>query len=695
MFSGSYRINKIIGRGSFGIVYQAYQSFLDRYVAIKTLHSDFGPDTRNEQRFMNEARTIAQLRHPNIVSAYEFGTLPTSTNSDDPQTYMVMEYLPGNTLQARLRDGVLPIQDVITMLEQLAGALDYAHARGIIHRDLKPANILFSDTDQPVIVDFGLAQLVQTGRGSITDVEASTISGTLAYMAPEQLANEKTSGYTDQYALAVITYELLTQTRLFDQLNTATQIVTHIDSSQVTLIVNLPPKYAKAEPVLARALSVNPESRFETAAAFANALADALLPDYKPKRTVFVSDPTQVAVIHAVRQTISGVLWGISAIVLLLLVAGILFFIRGYVNGDIRGYVKSNATFVNSGVLYKYDRATTMYIVAGLWPGNAGGPADFQFGDQFNVDIFHYTNDDYTVNGKSRALMPGNWLPSLGDVIQLTVLRSGQPVVIRYTIVRDSITLVWLIVSMTPALLAFVGAVWLLRRWGPEPGVRVIFILLLGTCMWLLAFLLASNAQSLAFVPGCIVLPSITLFILSFPEPLPILTRNRRLIWLLYAPLIGPLIEFVIGTPISLPFAGLHLGGLAYLVFGILILPALYVKWIRRDLKRYPDLRWLIGAFLIVPVITIIASAVELLNWPTIRATFGSAVGPELINDAIYFVGATAVVALVWFGFQQVQMQIGPSYLMRDKPIDAGAMPDPVAQLALSNADPKQRPKEE
>src|SRR5579859_6112824 len=159
-YIGSYRITRELGEGAFGLVYEAYQPFLERQVAIKTLHADLTSDPRIEQQFMQEARTIARLRHPNVVTVFEFGSVPTAAR---PMTYMVMEFLPGETLHEVLQRGLIAIPDVVSYVEQLAHALDYAHGQDVVHRDLKPANIIFSARGQPVIVDFGLAKLMALG----------------------------------------------------------------------------------------------------------------------------------------------------------------------------------------------------------------------------------------------------------------------------------------------------------------------------------------------------------------------------------------------------------------------------------------------------------------------------------------------------------------------------------------------------
>src|SRR5882724_4834113 len=197
-YIGSYQVTRLLGEGAFGEVFQAYQAFLDRQVAIKLLHADLLSQESVQQHFMNEARTIARLRHPNIVSVYEFGIMP----SDGRQlTYMVMEYLPGETLNTRLARARLAMPEVVRIAEQLAQGLDYAHAHNVIHRDLKPANILFSEQNEPVIVDFGLAKLMELSRAAEassslaaqTPSDQTTSTGTPAYMSPEQVQGIATS----------------------------------------------------------------------------------------------------------------------------------------------------------------------------------------------------------------------------------------------------------------------------------------------------------------------------------------------------------------------------------------------------------------------------------------------------------------------------------------------------------------------
>src|SRR5579863_7314598 len=128
---GPYRLTRLLGEGAFGRVYEAYQPFLDRKVAIKVLRTDVSTRGGAEQQFMREARTIARLRHPKIVAVYEFGSISNDDHDDHPLTYMVMEYLPGDTLRTRMQGVPMPLPEMVTILEQLAEGLDYAHAQGV------------------------------------------------------------------------------------------------------------------------------------------------------------------------------------------------------------------------------------------------------------------------------------------------------------------------------------------------------------------------------------------------------------------------------------------------------------------------------------------------------------------------------------------------------------------------------------
>jgi len=197
---GSYEIADEIGQGGMSVVYRAFQPQLDRWVAVKILQSTGAGGAEFLARFRREARAVAALRHPNILTIYDYG-------EEEGIAYIVMEYVPDGTLKARLTGQPMDWPDAATLIIPLARALAYAHSQGIVHRDVKPANVLLPRPDWPLLADFGLVKLVGHQRG-ITRPGMSI--GTPAYLSPEQAAGEEIDHRSDIYGLGVMLYELLT-----------------------------------------------------------------------------------------------------------------------------------------------------------------------------------------------------------------------------------------------------------------------------------------------------------------------------------------------------------------------------------------------------------------------------------------------------------------------------------------------------
>lgn len=258
---GQYRIIALIGHGGFADVYLGEHVFLKTQAAIKVLHTQIASDT-NEQ-FLAEARTIAHLVHPHIVRVHDFGIEGTTP-------FLVMDYAPNGTLRQRhARGSVLPLALIVPYLKQMAGALQFAHDRRLIHRDVKPENMLLGARNEVLLSDFGIATISQTSRSLSTQ----DISGTIAYMAPEQVQG-KARPASDQYSLGVIVYEWLMGRCPF-QGSFAELASQHMFAPPPSPRAFNPSIPVEVEEVLMTALSKDPDARFARIEAFANAFEQA------------------------------------------------------------------------------------------------------------------------------------------------------------------------------------------------------------------------------------------------------------------------------------------------------------------------------------------------------------------------------------------------------------------------------------
>jgi eukaryotic-like serine/threonine-protein kinase len=259
---GNYRLLRLLGQGGFADTYLAEQIYVHTQAAVKIVQTQFGQG--DQESFFNEARMIAHLNHPNIVRLIDFGV------SDSRNTpYLIMEYAPNGTLRQRHPRGeVVPIERVVQYVRNIAAALQYAHAQKVIHRDVKPENMLIAANQEILLADFGIA-VVQSSRVQ----SLNNVAGTVSYMAPEQIQGHAVPA-SDQYALAVVVYEWLCGAPLF------TGSYAEI-AAQHTYATPQPPRQrvatisAEVEQVVLMALSKDPQWRFKSVEAFANAFAQA------------------------------------------------------------------------------------------------------------------------------------------------------------------------------------------------------------------------------------------------------------------------------------------------------------------------------------------------------------------------------------------------------------------------------------
>ena len=264
---GNYEIQALLGMGGMASVYRAFDRNLQRPVAIKVLSDAAAAQPGFAERFREEARLIANLRHPNIVPVYDFG-------EQDGLTYMVQELLPGPTLDQRLRGLVarketLARDEVLAIVRQLAAALDAAHAAGIIHRDVKPANALWNTRGELVLTDFGIAK---NTLAPSNHTQVGTVIGTPVYISPEQAQAQPLTPASDIYALGVVLFELLSGKVPFDAPTPLALLMCHVKVSPPPLRPLRPDLPAEVDLVVQQALAKDPDARFRSAGVLAQAL---------------------------------------------------------------------------------------------------------------------------------------------------------------------------------------------------------------------------------------------------------------------------------------------------------------------------------------------------------------------------------------------------------------------------------------
>jgi serine/threonine-protein kinase len=271
-----YRVERLLARGGMGSVYVATQEPLGRQVALKILGGTGGhaDDAGFQQRFLQEAATLARLRHPNTVTLYDYGVL-----EDEQLAYMVMELVRGETLAQVLRkEGRLSPARALWVAHEVARALGEAHGLGIVHRDLKPGNVMLAsgpEGEQVKVLDFGIAKLLEEDAHALTGAE--NLVGSPGYMAPEQITHRPIDGRTDIYALGVQLYTMLTGTQPFAGRNAVESFVAHLHRPAPTLQSALGAPVAPAlEALVARCLAKEPDHRFADVAELRAAIRGTL-----------------------------------------------------------------------------------------------------------------------------------------------------------------------------------------------------------------------------------------------------------------------------------------------------------------------------------------------------------------------------------------------------------------------------------
>src|SRR5215469_8306596 len=267
---GHYRIDSKLGDGGMGVVYRAFDTHLDRAVAIKVLRPDATATPERKRRFVQEAKSASALNHPGIVHIYD---IDTANLPDGPIDFIAMEFVPGKTLDQCIGKTGLGLKDTLKYGIQIADALARAHAAGIVHRDLKPANIIAADDGRVKLLDFGLAKLTEKIEGDpesatatltaqqTPQTEEGSIVGTVAYMSPEQAEGRKVDGRSDIFSFGSVLYEMVTGRRAFEGPNKISTLSAILHKEPKAASEISPAVPVELEKIIARCLRKDPERR--------------------------------------------------------------------------------------------------------------------------------------------------------------------------------------------------------------------------------------------------------------------------------------------------------------------------------------------------------------------------------------------------------------------------------------------------
>ena len=279
-----YELQELVGTGGMSSVYKARDRLLERLVALKILHPHHASDADFVERFRREARSVAQLSHPNIVTVIDRG-------DDSGRQFIVFEYVEGENLKEIVtREGPLPLRRALELALQVGRGLAFAHSQGLVHRDVKPQNVLMNGDDQAKVTDFGIARSIDVDVGAGV-MQTGTVLGTSAYIAPEQASGGDITPQTDVYSLGVVLYELLTGEVPFPGESFVAVAMKHINEPAPSVLERRPEVPPRLAAAVDRALAKEPEQRFASMDAFVAELSACLAelgPDADADATMIV-----------------------------------------------------------------------------------------------------------------------------------------------------------------------------------------------------------------------------------------------------------------------------------------------------------------------------------------------------------------------------------------------------------------------
>lgn len=288
-----YQIIEELGAGGMSAVYKANDPNLKRVVAIKLIHPHLSKDPEFVRRFEAEASAVAQLRHPNIIQVFDF-------NHDGDTYYMVLEFVPGETLQLRLKrlaaqNRRLSIEEIVQYTAQICDAADYAHKRGLVHRDIKPANVMLDIHNNAVLMDFGIVRIV----GGTSHTATGAVVGTALYMSPEQIRGEHPDHRADIYSLGVMLFEMASGRPPYHADSAMTIMMMHLNDPVPDISALNPDVPPGLKAIIQKALAKDPKDRYQTAAQMAADLRHLLAAPKPVSATMVEETPPTATVVEA------------------------------------------------------------------------------------------------------------------------------------------------------------------------------------------------------------------------------------------------------------------------------------------------------------------------------------------------------------------------------------------------------------
>ncbi|WP_380277574.1 protein kinase [Kitasatospora purpeofusca] len=266
--NGRYVLQRVLGEGGMASVHLAYDSVLDRSVALKSMHAELGRDDSFKERFRREAQAVARLEHPNIVTVYDSGEDIAPDGSSTP--YIVMQLIDGKGLrdainEAVAQQGAIALEEALRVIVGVLNALEASHDMGLVHRDIKPGNVMFDRKGNVKVMDFGIARALESGVTSMT--QTGMVVGTPQYLSPEQALGKPVDARSDLYSVGVMLFEMLTGRLVFDGDSAFSIAYKHVQEEPPAPSTLNPRLSPAVDEFVARALRKDPAHRFPSAAA--------------------------------------------------------------------------------------------------------------------------------------------------------------------------------------------------------------------------------------------------------------------------------------------------------------------------------------------------------------------------------------------------------------------------------------------